>query len=133
MSKPPNAPTFRLLKLGVLPCKKVGEILKLPMSPGFVHCSVGAQMHAYRIHGPDFMICHAYLSQTVTAPTYIGKGPNQDEGFEMILDVPDQDLSVLVAILLRPSNDNIYSVKSCYPISEHTLERRLRKGFLFRA
>jgi len=77
------------------------------------------------------MACHAYMSQAVTAPTFIGRGPNQADGFEMVLEAANENHGVLVALTLRPTNDGLYYVKSCYPIDENAIERRLRKKFLF--
>lgn len=124
-------PRFKLLNLGPLPHEDVGSVLRQPMPEGVVHCSVGAQIHAYKKHGEDFMVCHAYMSQVISAPDYIGRGPNQADGFEMILEAPNEGHGVLVAVLLRPSNDGIYGVKSCYPIDFASIDRRLRKNFLY--
>lgn len=124
-------PRFQLLNLGPLPHERVSKLLNIPMPEGVVHCSAGAQFHAWRRHGVEFLACHAYMSQTVTAPTYIGRGPRQNDGFEMILEVANNGPRVLVAVLLRPSNAGVYQVTSCYPIDKNTISRRLRKRFLF--
>lgn len=129
-------PRFKSLVLGHLPHDDVARAIGVPVAPGIVRCSAGAQLHAYARHGEQFLVCHAYLAQTVTAPTYIGQGPShRDRGFEMILDVAgpaDRSLNVLVAVGLRPVGLGVYGVYSCYPIDSASISRRLRKGFLIR-
>lgn len=123
---------FPSLVLGPLPHQRIGTLLGRPLSAGVVHCTAGAQKHAYDRHGPAFLRCHAYLAQVVSSPTYVGQGPHQRGGFELILEVPMDGLSILMALTLRPSNAGIYYVKSVYPVDFNKIDRRLRKGFLKR-
>jgi len=133
MVKLVRRPKFSLLNLGPLPHDLVAGILNTPMPNGLVHFTAGAQWHSYQRHGEEFLSCHAYLAQTVAAPTYVGQAPHHRlQGFEMVLDVPNGDLRVLMALTLRPCNEGIYNVKSVYPIDENKLARRLRKGVLSR-
>lgn len=124
-------PKFYPINLGPLPNGKVSDALGLPMAEGIVHYSATAQYHSYERHADTFHLCEPYLAITVANPTYIGQAPRyKHDGFEHIYRVPGDQVNVLMAITLRPSNDGSYRVNSVYRIDFNTIMRRLRKGFL---
>ncbi len=63
-------------------------------------------------------------------PDYIGQAPGQNDGFELIGEIPHEQAIILVAIKLRVDRAGRYIVASTYPIDRNKLERRLRKGFI---
>lgn len=79
------------------------------------------------------MSCVPYLSQAVTDPTHVGQSPKHaGQGFELVREVNQAGLIVLLAVLIKPTGQGIYMVKSTYPIDRDKLANRLRKGHLIR-
>lgn len=124
--------TFVPLDAGPLPVVAIKAAIGLELAPGPVHFSSRAQAHAERGHAADFALCLKYLARIVTAPDYIGQGPHQADGFELIGEARAEGAVVLVAIKLRPDRRGRYVVASTYTIDRNKLARRLRKGFLAR-
>lgn len=121
------------LDLGPLPAWAIKAAIGLDLAPGLVHFSTRAQNHAEGRHPADFALCLRYVGQVVAAPDYIGQGPSQADGFELIGEAVAEGALILVAIKVRPDRRGRYFVASTYPIARATLENRLRKGFLVRA
>lgn len=79
------------------------------------------------------MSCLPFVSQAVVSPSYVGQSPKHaTEGFELIREVTQSELIILVALLIRPSRQGVYLVKSVYPIDQNKLPNRLRKGHLIK-
>ena len=121
------------LDLGLLPIEKVNRALGLNLAAAIVHFSVRAQAHAEKRHPAAFSICLRNIRRIVAAPDYIGKAPDQTDGFELIGEAPRDHAIVLVAIKMRQDKAGRYAVVSTYVIDRNKLERRVRKGFLKRA
>lgn len=131
MTKPIPVPQFTSIILGPLPHEMVATALGTIVAEGVVQFTASAQMHAFKEHAHDFMICQPYLAQAIAVPTYIGQRPHHKaKGFEHVLRVSHAGIFVLVAITLRPSNGGVYFVKSVYPIGQATVLNRVGKGFL---
>ena len=120
------------LDAGPLPVAAIEAATGLVLAPGPVHFSVRAQEHAERRHPDDFALCMRHVARIVTAPDYIGQGPHQADGFELVGEARAEDAVVLVAIKVRPDARGRYIVASTYVIDRGTLDRRLRKRFLAR-
>ena len=125
--------THTPLDAGPLPTAAIKAAIGLELAPGAVHFSSRAQEHAERGHAADFALCLKHLSRIVTAPDYIGQGPHQADGFELIGEAQAEGAVILVAVKLRPDRHGRYVVASTYTIDGNKLARRLRKGFLKRA
>ena len=117
------------LDLGPLPVSDINRILGLQLDAGAVHFSVRAQDHARRRHPNDFDLCRRHVGRIVARPDYIGRGPNQLDGFELIGDIAQDNVISLVAIKLQRDHSGRYIVANTYLIDRNTLDRRLRKGF----
>ncbi len=126
MNRPP-------LDLGPLPVLAIKAAIGLDLAPGLVHFSTRAQAHAESRHPGELDLCLRYAGQVVATPDYIGQGPGQADGFELIGEAVQEGALILVAIKVRPDKQGRYFVASTYPIARATLDRRLRKGFLVRA
>lgn len=126
-------PRRRSLDLGRLPVSAIRAALGFELPPGDVHFSVRAQDHAEARHPGSLELCLRHIARIVAAPDYVGQGPRQKDGFELIGEARQEGTLILVAIKLRPDKEGRYLVASTYPISPDTLDRRLRKGFLKRA
>ena len=118
------------LDAGPLPVAAIKAATGLELAPGPVHFSVRAQEHAERRHPGDFALCMRHVAHIVTAPDYIGQGPHQVDGFELVGEAEGEGAVVLVAIKVRPDAAGRYIVASTYIIDRNTLDRRLRKRFL---
>ena len=95
-----------------------------------VHFSVRAQAHARDRHPAEFSECLGHIGRIIGAPDYVGQGPSQPDGFELVGQANYGWHIVLVAIKLRPDAQGRYIVASTYLIDRDKLERRVRKGFL---
>lgn len=126
----PLPPRIKSLDLGPLPADKINGALGLNLAAAAVHFSVRAQQHAQDRHPDEFAICLRHIEWIITAPHYIGQGPGQADGFELIGEAHQDQAIVLVAIKLRPDAAGRYIVASTYVIDRNKLERRIRKGFL---
>ncbi|WP_147412768.1 hypothetical protein [Rhizobium sp. AG855] len=123
-------PRFKPLILGELPVQHLRRF-GLNLQPGPVGFSIPAQKHAFKSHPDSFMSCLPFLTQTVARPTHVGQSPKHtNDGLELIREVRQLDLILLVALLIRPTRQGVYMVKSTYPIDRNKLENRLRKGHL---
>lgn len=79
------------------------------------------------------MSCLPFLSETVIRPTHVGQSPRHaNDGFELIREVRQTEIILLVAVLIRPTGQGFYLVKSVYPIDRNKLANRLRKGHLIK-
>ena len=121
---------FQSINLGPLPVSKVNAYLGLNLIDGDVRFKSIAQAHAFERHPNDFELCLVHIQRIISQPDFIGRGPNQTEGFEMIGKVSDNDQHILVAVTLRLDNDGFYNVASTYRIDTYSVRRRIRKGFL---
>jgi hypothetical protein len=125
-------PRFKPLILGDLPVHHLRRF-GLELRPGPVNFSIPAQKHAFKSHPDSFMSCLPFLSEAVTRPTHVGQSPRHaNEGFELIREVRQTELILLVAVLIRPTRQGFYLVKSVYPIDSNKLANRLRKGHLIK-
>lgn len=120
------------LDLGPLPAQQINQILSLSLESGCVRFSTMAQQHAYERHPEDFALCLRHIAQIVAKPDFVGRGPHQSDGFELIGTIRQENAIILVAIKLRPDRAGRYIVASTYSIDRSKLERRLRKGFITR-
>ena len=118
------------LDLGPLPVGKINGVLGSSLTAADAHFSVRAQSHSLMRHPDDFELCRQYVGQIVSNPNYIGQAPGQNDGFELIGEIPQEQAIILVAIKLRLDKAGRYIVASTYPIDQNKLERRLRKGFI---
>jgi hypothetical protein len=118
------------LDLGPLPVAKINGVLGSSLTAADAHFSVRAQSHSLTRHPDDFELCRRYVGQIVSNPDYIGQAPGQNDGFELIGEIPHEQAIILVAIKLRVDRAGRYIVASTYPIDRNKLERRLRKGFI---
>lgn len=118
------------LDLGPLPVRTINRILGLNLAAANVHFSVRAQRHSEMRHADDFKLCREYVGRIVSEPDYVGRAPNQTDGFELIGEIAGEQAIILVAIKLRMDKVGRYIVASTYPIDRNKLERRLRKGFV---
>lgn len=118
------------LDLGPLPVAKINGVLGSSLIAADAHFSVRAQSHSQMRHPDDFELCRQYVGQIVANPDYIGQAPGQNDGFELIGEIPHEQAIILVAIKLRVDRAGRYIVASTYPIDRNKLERRLRKGFI---
>ena len=128
--------TYTPLDLGPLPADAIKTALGLDLAPGPVRFSVRAQGHAETRHPGQLALCLRHVGPIVAAPDYIGRGPHQADGFELIGEAREEGEEgalILVAIKVRPDARGRYGVASTYTIGRDTLDRRLRKGFLVRA
>jgi hypothetical protein len=124
---------FSAIQYGPLPIDKVRACLGLELVVGVVRFSEVAQTHAFERHPNDFGICLQHLGRIISDPDFIGRGPNQTDGFELIGDVSEGNAIILVAIKLRPDKNGYYEIASTYRIDKQTIGRRIRKGFLKKA
>lgn len=118
--------------MGHLPAEQINQILGLNLTASIVHFSLRAQQHAYERHPEDFALCLRHIAQIVAKPDFVGRGPHQSDGFELIGTIRQESAIILVAIKLRPDGAGRYIVASTYSIDRSKLERRLRKGFITR-
>ena len=123
---------FEGFDVGPLPVAAIRNALQLELPAGAVHFSGRAQAHAWRGHPTDFELCLAAMAQVVAGPDYVGRGPHQRDGFELIGEAKLEAVLVLVAIKLRPDAHGRYLVASTYLIDRNKLARRLRKHFVSR-
>ena len=123
-------PELTPLDLGPLPVAQINGLLGLNLPVADTHFSVKAQQHARDRHPSAFELCRQYVGQIVAKPDYIGRAPDQTDGFELIGEIPGEGAIILVAIKLRVDHMGRYIVASTYPIDRNKLERRLRKGFI---
>jgi hypothetical protein len=121
---------FENIDLGPLPIGEVNKCLGLELKSGNVRFSGIAQFHAFERHPNDFELCLQHIQRITLEPNFIGRGPNQVDGFELIGKVPNHDKHILVAVKCRINSDGFYEVASTYRIDTYTVRRRLRKGFL---
>lgn len=126
----PSPPDLKALTLGRLPIAIINPALGLALPAGDVHFSVRAQRHAYQRHPNDFLVCLKHIQQIVTTPEFVGRGPNQADGFELVSEIQQGKAIVLVAIKLQPDASGQYGVASTYSIDRDKFQRRIRKGFL---
>ncbi len=132
MKEPRHWPRFKPLILGELPVHQLRRF-GLDLNPGRVSFSIPAQKHAFKSHPDTFMSCLPFASQAVVDPSHVGQSPKHAaEGFELIREVRQSKLIILVTVLIRPSRQGVYLVKSVYPIDQNKLANRLRKGHLIR-
>lgn len=118
------------LDLGPLPVARINGVLGSSLTAADAHFSIRAQSHSLMRHPDDFELCRRYVGQIVSNPDYIGQAPGQNDGFELIGEIPQEQAIILVAIKLRLDKAGRYIVASTYPIDRNKLERRLRKGFI---
>ena len=118
------------LDLGPLPVAKINSVLGLNLTAADAHFSIRAQSHAQMRHPGDFELCRQYVGRIVAKPDYIGRAPDQVDGFELIGEIPHEKAIILVAIKLRVDHAGRYIIASTYPIDRNKLDRRLRKGFV---
>ena len=118
------------LDLGPLPVAKINGVLGSSLTEAYAHFSVRAQSHSLMRHPDDFQLCRQYVGQIISDPNYIGQAPGQNDGFELIGEIPQEQAIILVAIKLRLDGAGRYIVASTYLIDQNKLERRLRKGFI---
>lgn len=118
--------------VGPLPTAVIRRALRLELMEGAVHFSRRAQAHAWERHPDDFALCLNAMREVVASPDYVGRGPHQKDGFELIGEVACGGALVLVAVKLRPDASGRYAVSSTYVIDRNKLARRLRKGFASR-
>ena len=123
-------PDIVALDLGPLPVDQINGVLGLNLVAADAHYSVRAQNHSFTRHPADFELCRRHVAQIVAKPDYIGRAPDQVDGFELIGEIPGEGAIILVAIKLRMDHAGRYIVASTYPIDRNKLERRLRKGFI---
>jgi len=116
------------IELGPLPIDEIYRAFGISLNVGLVHFSVRAQQHARERHPDDFDLCLAHIERVIAAPDYVGRKPEQTDGFEMIGE--SDHAIVLVAIKMRSDSAGRYIVASTYLIDRNSLERRLRKGFV---
>ncbi len=126
----PEARQITSLDLGPLPAAKINDALGLELADAVVHFSARAQQHAHDRHPDDFDVCLRHIERVVATPDYIGQGPGQADGFELIGEAHQDQAIVLVAIKVRPDRSGRYIVASTYLIDRNKLERRVREGFL---
>ncbi|MDH4412155.1 MAG: hypothetical protein QE484_02530 [Rhizobium sp.] len=132
MDEPGQWPRFKPLILGDLPVHHLNRF-GLNLAPGLVSFSIPAQKHALKSHPDSFMSCLPFVSQAVVNPSHVGQSPKHaTDGFELIREVRQSELIILVALLIRPSRQGVYLVKSVYPIDQNKLANRLRKGHLIK-
>ncbi|MDR7028895.1 hypothetical protein [Rhizobium rosettiformans] len=132
MKEPRHWPRFKPLILGELPVHQLRRF-GLDLNPGLVSFSIPAQKHAFKSHPDTFMSCLPFVSQAVVDPSHVGQSPKHAaEGFELIREARQSELIILVAVLIRPSRQGVYLVKSVYPIDQNKLANRLRKGHLIK-
>lgn len=132
MSRPPrpSPPSLTALMLGQLPTAVINAALRLALPEGNVHFSIRAQQHARKKHPADFRVCLRHIQQIVATPSFVGRGPHQTEGFELVSEIQQGQAIVLVAIRMQPDASGQYGVASTYLIDRNKFERRVRKGFL---
>jgi hypothetical protein len=123
---------FRPLNLGQLPVAKIRECLGIRLQAGMTVFSAKAQTHAYQRHPDDFEICLSQIAAVVRAPDFVGQGPHQNDGIELIGRSNQAKNFVLVAVKLRPDRRGNYVIASTYLVDKHKIERRLRKGYLYK-
>ena len=92
---------FSNINLGPLPVNKINKCLGLLLETGSVRFKAIAQIHAFERHSNYFDLCLQNIQRIVSQPDFIGRGPNQTEGFELIGRVLDDDWFILVAIKIR--------------------------------
>lgn len=120
------------LDLGPLAVATINDVLPLQLEAGRVHFSARAQEHAQRRHPQDFTLCLRHLPRIVRAPDYIGQGPDEADGFELVGEARSDRAIVLVAVKVQRDEQGRYIVASTYRISRRTLLGRLDKGRLAR-
>lgn len=123
---------LQLIDYGPLDTVRVSTLLGLNLANGNVVFSKSAQLHAIRRHPADFTVCISHLQRLISTPDFIGRGPKQRDGFEMVAEIPNENAIILVAIKLLADANGNYRIASTYLISRNSLERRLRKKFLAR-
>lgn len=135
MANRPNARARRpaALNLGPLPTSVIKHALGLELAAGSVHFTARAQANAQRRHPDELALCLRHAGRVVAHPDYIGQGPGQTEGFELIGEARRDEALVLIAIKLKADQQGRYRIASTYLIDRDKLERRVRKGFLVRA
>src|SRR3546814_8409469 len=84
-----------------LPVAKINGVLGSSLTAADAHFSVRAQSHSLTRHPDDFELCRRYVGQIVSNPDYIGQAPGQNDGFELIGEIPHEQAIILVAIKLR--------------------------------
>lgn len=133
LKKPIIRPTFTPLNLGPLPCEILKRCLGLTLADGEVYFSIPAQRHAFDSHPDTYLSTAPFISAAVELPTHVGQAPqHKRSGFELIKEVPHEQLIMLMAVHLTPTNQGVYYVKSVYPIDHNKLSRRLRKGWVIK-
>jgi hypothetical protein len=126
----PKRLRIKSLDLGSLPADRINGALGLNLAAGVVHFSIRAQQHAMDNHADEFALCLRHIERIVVTPDYIGQGPGQTDGFELVGEAHQDQAIILVAIKVRPDAAGRYIVASTYLIDRNKLERRIRKGFL---
>jgi hypothetical protein len=78
---------FHAIQYGTLPIDKVRACLGIELVVGVLRFSEIAQTHAFERHPNDFDICLQHMERIIAEPDFIGRGPHQTDGFELIGDV----------------------------------------------
>jgi hypothetical protein len=107
-------------------------MIGLDLPAGDVRFTARAQAHARERHPGDFEICLTHLPRIVRAPDYVGRAPQQADGFELIGEARQERSIILVAIKLERDREGRYIVASTYRLTRRALESRLLRGFVVR-
>ena len=123
-------PRYPKLEFDQLCVDLINAVLGTELEPGPVILSTRAHYHIATDHPDDYAACLAALADALTAPTFIGQGPNADN-FEMVRRITHPEgKAVLVAIGLTVDDDGTYRIRSSYLISESKVDARRRSGHL---
>lgn len=122
---------YRPLSLGPLPVDAIAPILDLEMEAGTVRLSAQAHRHMAEDHPDDYPVCIAALEAAIASPTFIGQSPRHRDNFELIKRVSATNThSVLVAVSIERDSAGTYRVRSCYLVSNETVDARRKAGRL---